>query len=111
MNHGVVIAIIFALSIGTTVGDYFLKRASQEPVPILTGLFLLGTLTYAATAFGWVCVMPHIKLASLAAIFSVSTTLLLVALGTIVFKESLTISEAIGIAMAILSLVLLNRHL
>ena len=110
MQHGLIIATIFALSMGTTLGDYFLKKASQHDRPILTVLFVLGALIYAATAFGWVWVMPQIKLANLAAIFSISTTLLLVALGTIVFKEALTILEGVGIALAVMSLILLSRH-
>lgn len=110
MQHGLIIATIIALSIATTLGDYFLKKASQHDTPILTGLFVLGALIYSATAFGWVWLMPQIKLANLAAIFSISTTLLLVTLGRFVFKETLTLPEGVGIALAVMSLILLSRH-
>jgi hypothetical protein len=33
------------------IGDYFLKRASAEPRPLLTWSFLAGLVLYSSTAF------------------------------------------------------------
>ena len=59
------------------VGDYFLKVASQEHRTFRNWWFVAGCLTYAVSAFGWVLVMKHVKLANIGAVYSVSTVLLL----------------------------------
>src|SRR5262245_41174519 len=91
------------------LGDYFLKLASAQPQPMRTLSFYLGFLVYASTAFGWVFVMQHLKLATISIVYSVSMVVLLTAIGLVVFRETLTMPEVIGLAMAIGSLILLAR--
>src|SRR5262249_7650142 len=90
-------------------GDYFLKRASQRDRPLPTMDFLVGLVLYASTAFAWVFVMRHLKLATIGVIYSVSMVLLLAAMGVLWFGESLSRTEVVGIALAILALLLLAR--
>ena len=104
---GVLVTIAFSL-VGV-VGDYFLKLASQRDQPLRTGWFYLGFALYASTAFGWVFVMRHLKLATISVLYSVSMVLLLTAIGTLVFRESLKPLEVVGIVLALASLVLLVR--
>jgi drug/metabolite transporter (DMT)-like permease len=104
---GVVVTIAFSL-VGV-LGDYFLKLASQRDQPLRTGWFYLGFALYASTAFGWVFVMRHLKLATISVLYSVSMVLLLTAIGTLVFRESLKPLEIVGIVLALASLVLLVR--
>ncbi|MBV8678746.1 MAG: hypothetical protein JO355_16400, partial [Planctomycetaceae bacterium] len=61
------------------------------------------------TAFGWVYVMRHLKLATIGAVYSVSMILLLTGVGVAGFGQPLNASEVAGLAMAIGSLVLLMR--
>jgi small multidrug resistance pump len=91
------------------VGDYFLKLASGEPVWYRSKWFYVGFLVYASTAFGWVFVMKHLKLATIGVVYSVSMILLLTAIGVLGFGEKLSGTEVLGMAMAIGSLVLLMR--
>jgi len=91
------------------VGDYFLKLASAREQPLRSGWFYLGFALYASTAFGWVFVMRHLKLATIGVVYSVSMILLLTAIGVIFFRESLSYQEVAGIAMAVGALVLLMR--
>ena len=49
--------------------------------PLKSGWFYVGFAVYASTAFGWVYVMRHLKLATIGAVYSVSMILLLTALG------------------------------
>ena len=49
------------------------------------------------------------KLATIGVVYSVSMILLLTAIGSIVFRESLNAAEVVGILMAVSSLVLLMR--
>ncbi len=101
----------FVLSIICVIADYFLKRASEVDTPYYNYWFAVGFILEASTAFGWVYVMRHIKLATLGAISSVFIALLLVALGVIFFNETLDTKEIIGIFLAIASIVMLSRFI
>ncbi|HEX5270841.1 MAG TPA: hypothetical protein VFW33_10155 [Gemmataceae bacterium] len=98
-----------AMSCVGIVGDYFLKRASAADQPLATRWFLVGLAMYASTAFAWVFVMRHLKLATIGVIYSVCMILLLTAMGVFLFGESLNRYEALGIVFAIASVLLLAR--
>jgi len=101
--------VTIAFSVIGVLGDYFLKLASGRQQPLRTSWFYLGFALYASTAFGWVFVMKHLKLATISVLYSVSLVLLLTVIGVLVFRESLNYFEVIGIALAVISLVLLMR--
>ena len=101
--------ITIAFSVIGVLGDYFLKLASAREQPLRTSLFYLGFALYASTAFGWVFVMKYLKLATISVLYSVSLVLLLTAIGVVLFRESLNYFEVVGIALAVISLVLLMR--
>ncbi|QJW96476.1 DMT family transporter [Frigoriglobus tundricola] len=103
------VAVTIAFSVIGVTGDYFLKLASAREQPLRSGWFYLGFALYASTAFGWVFVMRHLKLATISVLYSVSMVLLLTAIGVGVFREPLSYSELAGIALAVASLVLLMR--
>ena len=91
------------------VADYFLKLASAHDNALKTPSFYVGFVIYAATAFGWVFVMKHLKLATISVVYSISMVLLLTAMGLVFFRESLSYYEVVGLVMAIASLILLIR--
>jgi small multidrug resistance pump len=91
------------------LGDFLLKLASDRPQPLRSGWFYLGFAVYASTAFGWVYVMRHLKLATIGVVYSVSMILLLTAIGALAFGERINGYEALGIGLTIASLVLLVR--
>jgi small multidrug resistance pump len=91
------------------LGDYLLKLASSQRQPLKSAWFYVGFGVYASTAFGWVYVMRHLKLATIGVLYSVSMILLLTAVGVAAFREPLNGYEVAGIAMAIGSLALLMR--
>src|SRR5262252_7983541 len=105
----IAVLVTFAFSIIGVVGDYFLKLASAREQPLRTSWFYLGFVLYASTAFGWVFVMKHLKLATIGVVYSVSLILLLTAVGVVFFRESLNYYEIAGLIMAIASLILLVR--
>ena len=105
----IAVLVTFGFSIIGVVGDYFLKLASAREQSLRTGWFYLGFALYASTAFGWVFVMKHLKLATISVLYSVSLVLLLTAIGIVLFRESLNYFEVIGIVLAVASLVLLMR--
>jgi drug/metabolite transporter (DMT)-like permease len=105
----IAVLVTVAFSMVGVLGDYFLKLASAREQPLATGWFYLGFALYASTAFGWVFVMRHLKLATISVLYSVSMVLLLTAVGLVLFGESLNYYELAGIVFALASLVLLMR--
>jgi multidrug transporter EmrE-like cation transporter len=91
------------------VGDYFLKLASAKSDSLKSPAFYVGFVLYASTAFGWVFVMKHLKLATIGVVYSVSMIVLLTAIGVAFFGERLNGYEMAGLAMAVASLCLLTR--
>lgn len=108
-NPTLAVLVTVAFSVIGVLGDYFLKLASGREQPLRTGWFYLGFVLYASTAFGWVFVMRHLKLATISVLYSVSMVLLLTAVGVGLFGESLNSYELVGIVLAIAALVLLIR--
>ncbi len=109
MKSQLAVFVTIGFSMVGVAGDYLLKLASAEKNPMRSGWFYLGFAVYASTAFGWVFVMRHLKLATIGVVYSVSMILLLTVIGSLVFRESLKPLEIVGILMAVGSLVLLMR--
>jgi drug/metabolite transporter (DMT)-like permease len=105
------VLVTIGFSLVGVVGDTFLKHASDKEHSLKSAEFYIGFVIYASTAFGWVFVMKHLKLAQVGVIYCVSMVLLLTAIGTLRFKETLNGYEIAGIAMAVGSLVLLAKHI
>ena len=83
----IAVLVTIAFSVIGVLGDYFLKLASAREQPLRTGWFYLGFALYASTAFGWVFVMKHLKLATISVLYSVSLVLLLTAIGVVLSHE------------------------
>src|SRR3954462_13349511 len=103
------VIVTIAFSVVGVVGDYFLKLASAKDESLNSPAFYVGILISASTAFGWVFVMKHLKLATVGVVYSVSMVLLLTAVGVVAFKESLNGYEIAGLIMTVASLLLLTR--
>ncbi|HEY4232402.1 MAG TPA: hypothetical protein VGM76_03180 [Lacipirellulaceae bacterium] len=108
-NSTLAILVTIAFSLIGVLGDYFLKLASEQPSSLRSPWFYVGFAFYASTAFGWVFVMKHLKLATIGVVYSVAMILLLTSVGIVFFRESLNYYEIAGLVMAIASLFLLMR--
>src|SRR5207244_5585890 len=75
------VLVTVAFSAIGVLGDYFLKLSSARDQPLRTRWFYVGFVVYASTAFGWVFVMRHLKLATISVVYSISLLLLLTAVG------------------------------
>ena len=109
MGRLVVFATIVALSLVCVLADYFIKRAADSAHLIVNRHFAIGTALYALSAFGWVFVLRHAKLATIGAIYSVVLVVGLALLGVVVFRESITPTEYVGLGCAVAALMLLSR--
>ena len=78
----IAILVTIGFSVFGVIGDYFLKLASEKEASLKTAQFYLGFVIYASTAFGWVYVMKHLKLAQVGVLYCVSMVLLLAAVAT-----------------------------
>lgn len=96
------------VTLATLLGDYFLKMATSKPEGITTGWFAARLTTYGMLSFGWYFLMKSNPLATIGVMFSASTILLLSALGYFVFKEHFGLREALGVSLAVLSVVVMN---
>lgn len=108
-KNSMAIAVTIAFSIVGVLGDYFLKLASASENALKSKWFYLGFALYASTAFGWVFVMRHLKLATISVVYSISMVLLLTLIGVVFFRETLNYYEIGGLVLAVGSLILLMR--
>lgn len=102
---GILIAI--AMSTLGALGDYFIKRASYQMQPIWNLWFVMGLAVFAMSAFGWLYVMMHVKLAVVGVVYAISTVLLLALCGTFLFQESLSGRDMCAIFLAVAALAVL----
>jgi len=108
MNQQLLAVIVtMAFSLVGILGDYYLKLASREEHSLRSRWFYLGFVLYATTAFAWVYVMKHLKLATIGVVYSISMVVFLSAIGVLFFEETLSTRELTGLVLAVLSLVLL----
>ncbi len=98
-----------SLSALCVVADYWLKRASDSEHPLRSSAFLFGVTLYAGSAFGWVYIFRHFKLATVSAFFSLIVVISLAITGVVAFRESLSASECVGLGCAAAALILLGR--
>lgn len=97
------------LSIVTVFADTLIKNASLHKG--LSGLpeLLWGALIYGLTAFGWFFLVQRMKLSTIGVLYGVSCVVLLTLVSVFYFKEKINLIEIFGIALAIISLVILSR--
>lgn len=103
------ILVVAFLAIIGVIGDFFIKLAGRGPKFIEIRWFIIGSIFYISTIFGWFYVMKRIKLSSLGVIYALTTVLFLVAIGVFYFHEKLNIYEVVGIITAITSVIILSR--
>lgn len=103
------ILILFAVTMTTLFGDYCIKVASGRQDGLFSKTFVLGAILYSIPAIGWYYLMKNNSLAMLGVLFSVSTVILLAALGVFVFKEAFGWREGVGITLAVLAVVVMSH--
>lgn len=103
------ILVTIGICLFSATADYFLKRASDLPSPLTSPLFYVGVVMYSTTAFGWVFVMRRMQFATLGVVYAATMVVLMAGIGVFLLNESLQWREALGIVLAIASIILLGR--
>lgn len=101
---------VIALSILGVLGDLAVKRAADAGNPA-SPFLALGALIFGISAFGWYLAMRVLNLATVGAIYSIATLLLLVLAGTVIFGERLHTIEVVAVLVALGTLAALWRFL
>lgn len=109
MSYTRTLLIVVGIAILTVVGDWFIKLASTESRPLLNRFFAAGCAIYLLGTFGWVFVMPHMKLASIGVIYSLAIVVLMALLGVFAFGESINRYEMAGLGFGVIAIILLGR--
>jgi small multidrug resistance pump len=109
-HSGFALLVAVFLSALGVAGDCVLKWASHERHPVRNAWFFCGAAIFALSAFGWVYVFKYLKLSTVGVVYSLSSVLLLTLAGIVVFRESLSRQEVLGVVLAVVSIVLLSRH-
>lgn len=91
--------VVIALSALTTVADVLVKKAAEDD-RIASGYMFMAVIIYGGLGFGWFFTLKHMNLATLGAVYSLITVILLVAVGTLLFGEKLNATEIVVIVMA-----------
>lgn len=94
----------------TSVGDFALKHASLKMAPFASSWLFGGAALYALTACGWVVLMQSHNLAQIGVLYSAATILALTGVGILFFGESLSSRQMLGLAAALLSVVLMEAE-
>lgn len=102
-------AILLACTLATVMADFFVKIASDKPNGLTSPIFIIGVAFYGLPAVGWFFMMRSQSLAFIGVAYSASTTIILAALGVIVFKETINLRDALGIALATASVFLMAK--
>ena len=85
-----------------------LKRSGELKNTNLSQL-AIGLAVYLTTGIIWFFIYKQTKFSSVGSVYGVATALIFAIVGIFYFKETVHLTEALGIVFAILSIVLLGR--
>lgn len=100
--------ILIGVTGATLLGDYFIKVASGKAVGLLSPTFAAGLMLYALPAVGWYFLMKSHSLAVIGVLYSAATLILLAMLGVFMFNETFGWREGLGIALALMAVVIVG---
>ncbi|PWB38630.1 MAG: hypothetical protein C3F02_02870 [Parcubacteria group bacterium] len=87
------------------VGDTYLKKWSLESKNLW---LLIGLLIYFVGSIFWIVSLKYDYLSRAITIFTVLNLILVVLVGVLYFKEDLSLINKFGIALAVLSVILIE---
>lgn len=103
------IGLVILVTSFVVVGDIFLKNST-----ITTGReslinLIIGIVVYFLSTFGFIQMYKVMQFSNSGVIYSVVSILLFVVIGLVVYKESVSVIEWIGIGLAVTSIILMSR--
>lgn len=102
--------ILTAIVALTLAGDWCIKVASGDDQGIFHPIFAIGAVLYALPAIGWLFLMRSHSLAAIGVYYSAAVLILLAVMGHFVFREAFGLREAVGVSLAIASVVVMSHE-
>jgi undecaprenyl phosphate-alpha-L-ara4N flippase subunit ArnF len=96
------------ITLVATLADAMIKKAAQSPAPASWYWLAAAIVIYGLTGIGWFYVMKHTPLYVIGIVFSLVSVFAMAAVGILVFHETISTREIIGIALGIVALVLIG---
>lgn len=87
-------------------GDVFFKKWATENRPLMIGV---GFILYAIGALFWAFSLKYEMLTKAISIFTILNLVIIALIGTIFFKENISVVSKIGIVLGIISILLIER--
>ncbi|MFZ2152923.1 MAG: hypothetical protein WAV41_02595 [Microgenomates group bacterium] len=106
-----VLIAIMATTLFTVVGDSFLKKANDHAARFMNVDFYIGLVMYMMTAYMWVMIYRMTKFSLSGVVYSILGMVVFVFMGVFMFGEKLSVTEYVGIGMALSSMIILARFL
>lgn len=103
--------LILGVVLAGALGDYFLKLASLKHGGVRTPEFVAGMALYVLIAVGFLYAMRQSSLATIGVWYAMLTILAMAGLGVVVFKESMTMREALGVLLALGAVGLMSERI
>lgn len=109
MNFLLALIIVEILCLAGVTADYFLKVAGDGVKFLELRPFTIGFAIQASTAIGWFFAFKYMRVVQIGVFYSISNILLLTIIGVYFFEEEILPREALGIALAVISVILMAR--
>ncbi len=91
------------------IGDIFLKNSTITTGKTSVINLIIGIIIYLLSTFGFVQMYKVMQFSNSGVIYSIVSILLFVGIGLVVYKETISTGEWIGIALAIIAIILMSR--
>ena len=110
MDKPIILILAVGLSVVTVLADTLIKKATEiKSGTVMFSLVLTAALIYAFTALGWYKVLQKFELLNTGVIYALSCIILISLVSVFYFKEKLLVAEAVGLTLAVASIILLYR--
>ena len=97
--------LIILAAVLEVIGDIYLKKWAMESKNLL---FIIGMALYIVGSVFWALSLKYEYLSKAVSVFFVLNMVILVLAGALLFKENLSLTNKIGITLAIISIVLIE---
>lgn len=106
-SRTIAIALVCVSLVFYSFGEYYSKVWSLRSVwnsPVAWAMAFVVIFCYAMSGVAWLpALREHGQLSALSAVWSCLSIIICVAIGTIIFKEHLTIRQVIGLILALIA--------
>lgn len=101
------LVLIFIGVVLEVVGDIYIKKWTIEKQNLL---LVLGVVLYFVGSIFWIMCLKYEYLFRAISIFTILNLIIIVLAGIVIFNEHLTTANKIGVALGILSIILLETR-